>query len=298
MIDVKDMKKKNKNGEEFTQEELQYIYCGAYDLIDNLTEHQKMALRRITETRNQKKDIAALFDLDEDDISLTVEEALSGTKKLHFGDLEIKGIKELNNINMPRIFGSFISKSLKTITNVNFSDIDGSYLVGATKYENVNFGEYVNGDMEMLDMWKADNVTLPKEVYGDLQLMRLREINNFTYPEKIGGILYNLSLKELKDAKLPNYVGDRVIFAKCESIENTILPEKIMGSLDINTVKTIDKTTFPKSVDYFGAGNLKSVTNSIINMEATKINVPRLKIEDNNSGTLINRENDTSKGTK
>lgn len=97
-----DIAKKYDNGQELTQEELRFIYE-----IDNkiitFSSKEDPRIKMIKAGINLKSNLSSITGVEEEEISITEEEALSGGIKFHFGNLNLSGINiEDNKEKIPR----------------------------------------------------------------------------------------------------------------------------------------------------------------------------------------------------
>ncbi len=202
--------------ENLTKWECRVLYC-----VDN--EHPRSFNTREGERQfflekrrsdiQKKQDLALAFDTIPDRISVTKEEALSGTIRYHYGDLYDDEITSTNGLILPE-------------------EIRGSlHFISLTSANNFIFPKRIGTDLILSNLTSAKNVTLPEEVGVTLDLAKLTSSEKLTLPEKVGG---NLDLGSLTSAN------------------NLALPKKIGGILDVRGLTTIQGiTNWPSNDDRF-----------------------------------------------
>ena len=136
---LRDIYKKYKNGIDLNKTELRFIY-EIDDEIDNFgINSTDNRIREMKENRNLKKDIAFIFDLNENDIATSLEE-LKENKKLFLGDIKILDKRFIDDIIIPKI----------VIGNLIFPR-----LINSDIFKNL---EFVSGRFNVFSMEELDNL--------------------------------------------------------------------------------------------------------------------------------------------
>jgi hypothetical protein len=157
-----------------SSEQLRFIYE-----IDNRIEGfgycKDPRINELLEGRDRRQDIAMILNLQPHEISFTVEEALEGGKKYHYGDLYLRGVQELQPGCLPSI---------------------------------------VQGHLNLGSLRILQPACLPTTVQGYLYLNSVQELQPACLPTTVQGELYLRSVQEVLPGCLPIKVGGSVILPK------------------------------------------------------------------------------------
>ncbi len=157
-------------------------------------ERRKNIVKRWRSDEEKKQDLAYALDIIPDHISVIKEEALLGTIRYHYDDLNLGKLTSINTkFTMPEVVGGDLN--LGDLTSID-TDLTMPEVVG----RNLNLGGLTS---------IKTNLTMPKEVGGHLNLGGLTSIDTeLTMPKKIGGYLKLLSLTSIDtELTLPEEVG-------------------------------------------------------------------------------------------
>ncbi len=175
---LKGIEWKIKNKKNLTKWECRVLYRvdskhpGGINAIDM---ERQLFLEKRRSDKEKKQDLALVFDTTSNRISLTEEEALSGNIRYHYGDLDLEGItdaQELKDLTLP---------------------------------------EEVSGNMDLYHLISAEGFTLPRKIGGTLDLSNLTSAEKLTLPEEINLFLYIQNLTTVQGIiKWPSNVGGAV----------------------------------------------------------------------------------------
>ena len=166
----------------------------------------------------QREFISKIIDCRPDQISLTLEEALSGRDIIyHYGDLESDDIVSSKGLILPLAVSSSV------------------YLPSMESADNLFFPLHIGGYVSLNKLKSAKNTTFPRVVGADFDLKQLNVAENMVLPEFVGGNIYLNALTSAKNVTLPRIVGsnlymDELIFAK-----NLVFPEEVT-SIYLNSI--------------------------------------------------------------
>ena len=147
----------------------------------------------ILNKRDKISDIAQIFNCSKDEISFTVEEALEGNKKLHYGNLDIPAIVKRDYICLPKIvYGSLRIKTISLVSCLIMPDIvKGNIFIGDVyKHDKIVFPKYLNTEIYIYSrIYKTlNNIIFPEELKGSIYINALN-IENVIYPKDLSGKL-------------------------------------------------------------------------------------------------------------
>ena len=188
------------NGEEFTKEDLAFLYE-----IDHKIEgfgYEEEPDPRIEELkigRDIKNDLVLATGYQAEEISLTQEEALSGSIKYHYGDLVLSSLTSAKGLTLPQTIGGYLFlNSLTSAEGLTLPQtIGGSLdLRDLTSAEGLTLPQTIDGDLNLFSLTSAEGLTLPQAIGGSLGLVGLTSAEGLTLPEGFTGILYYKALKE------------------------------------------------------------------------------------------------------
>jgi hypothetical protein len=156
--------------EELTQEDLRFIY-EIDERIVGFGYGDDPRIAEIIGSREIRKDLSSIFDCREDQISTTLEEALSGDIKFHYGDLDLNSLKSVEGLVLPETVGG---------------DLDLGWLQSA---EGLVFPKTVGGDLYLNRFQSAEGLELPETVGGSLFLTRLQSVEGLVFRKQLVVIL-------------------------------------------------------------------------------------------------------------
>jgi len=193
--------------EELTKEDLRFIY-EIDEKIKGFGYQKDSRIKEIIEKRDIRKDLAKVFDCHENQISLTIKEALKGDIKFHYGDLDLSHLTSAEGLKLPEKIGG------------------GLYLSYLTSAKGLKLPETIGGDLDLRRLTSAKGLKLPKEIGGDLYLYSLTSAEGLKLPETIGGDLYLGHLTSAEGLKLPEKIGGNLYLRSLTSAERNKLREK------------------------------------------------------------------------
>ena len=96
-------------GDTLDTQNLKTLYADILNPKDEFTPDTKKLMKILQKERRSERrirgDLADIFNIDEDHISLTKEEVLSGDIKYHYGDLDFDDLTTAEGLNLPDTVG-------------------------------------------------------------------------------------------------------------------------------------------------------------------------------------------------
>ena len=216
--------KVNKN-EELTKEELMFLY-EIEEKIEGFGWQKDPRIDEIRSKRNIKKDVATIYNVEENEVALRKEEINKETK-LYMRSLSLNWLESSENLILPeKIKGSLSLDGLKTAEGLVLpKEIDGSLSLNGLKTANdLVLPEKINGDLVLNVLKTAEGLVLPKEIDGCLDLDGLKTAEGLVLPEKINGELSLNGLKTAEGLVLPKEIDGSLYLCGLETAEGLVLP--------------------------------------------------------------------------
>ena len=241
---------KNKRGEGLSQDELRFLY--EIDVpIEGFGYKKDPRIREIIKTRNIKEDIALVTGYKKSEISLNQEEALKGSIKYHYGDLDLRSLTSAEGLNLPDSIGGDLSlRSLTSAKGLNLPDSIGGDLAlsSLTSAKGLNLPDSIGGYLDLNFLISAKGLNLPDSIGGDLYLRSLTSAKGLNLLESIGGDLALSSLTSAKGLNLPDSIGGELDLSSLTSAEGLNLPDSIGGSLYLRSLTSAKGLNLPDSI--------------------------------------------------
>ncbi len=210
---------KYEHKKELTKEDLRFIY-EIDRKIEGFGYEKDPRILEISKNRNMRQDLAKVFDCDEEEIGLTLEDLKKENKlKVFIGDLDLRSLESAEGLKLP---------------------------------------ETVNGYLNLSGLKSAEGLKLPETVGNSLDLWRLESAEGLKLPKTVGGSLGLSGLKSVEGLKLPETVNGYLDFRGLESAEGLKLPETVNGFLDLSGLKSAEGLKLPKTVKSLELSGLKS----------------------------------------
>jgi hypothetical protein len=239
MKTLTDIENKNKAGQVLTMDELKFLY-EIDGNIQGFGYEKDPRIAEIIRTRDVKSDLSLVTGYPKDQISTTKEEALSGRKNIHHGDIDLHERTSAERLVFPQTV---------------IGDIDLSSITSA---KGLTLPQTMNGNLVLSGLKSAEGLILPQTMNGDLLLMDLKSAKGLILPETVGGDLLLGDLKSLEGVKLPKHVGGNLDLKNLTSAEGLELPRTVGGYLQLNSLESADGLIFPQTVGDLNLGDLKS----------------------------------------
>jgi len=249
---------KHCQGEELTNQDLRFIYEIDED-IEGFGYQKDSRIEEIIKKRNIKKDLAKFFDCREDQISLTIKEALKGDVKFHYGSLDLSGLTSAEGLKLPeKIGGDLFLSGLTSAEGLKLPEKIGGnlYLYSLTSAEGLKLPEKIGKSLDLRSLTSAEGLKLPEKIGKSLDLRGLTSAEGLKLPEEIGGNLDLHSLTLAEGLKLPEEIGGYLDLRSLTSAEGLKLPEKIGGDLFLSGLASAEGLKLPEKigVDLFLSG--------------------------------------------
>jgi hypothetical protein len=230
------IEQKQEASEDLTEEELRFLY-ETDSKIQVMLYNEEARIESLLKKRDRRKDLGTIFRVKPEEIALTKEEALSGTKKIYLGDLDLSDLKSVEGLTLPEVvYGNIKLGNLKSADKLKLPKVvHGSLDLGSLKSAaGLEFPEVVHGNLLLFDLTNAKGVKLPKEVHGGLNLGSLTNAEGVTLPEVVGSDLRLTSLTSAKGLKLPKEVHGSLFLNRLTSAEGLTLPDVVSGRIDLS----------------------------------------------------------------
>ena len=274
---------KNNNDIELNRDELCFLYETEEDIL-GFGYDDDPRIYEIKKDRNIKKDLSYAFNCKEEQISLTMEEALSENIICHYGNFDLSRLISAEGLILPEIIigdldlsGLTSAADLKLPKSVK-GDLDLSSLTsaeglilpetmigeldlgGLTSAEGLKIPKNVKGDLNLGGLTSAEGLILPETMIGDLDLSSLTSAEGLILPEILTGFIYLNKLENANGLQLPKTLNGNLNLVRLTSTEGLILPEIINGSLYLNGLECAKELVFPKNIN--GSLDLSGLTST------------------------------------
>lgn len=254
------MDNKFQNNEEFSKDELIFIY-EIDSRIEGFGYKSDPRIEEILMTRDKRSDLAFIFDCKPGQISLSQEEALQGDIKFHFGDIDLSNLISAKGLTLPENIkkGNLDLGSLNSAEGLILSkSIDGNlYLDSLNSAEGLILSDDIRGNLDLRGLISAEGLILPKNIGGNLNLRGLTSTEGLTLPESIEGDLYLDGLILAEGLILPKNIKGNLYLEGLTSAKGLELPENIGGSLNLKSLISDEGLVLPKNIG--GNLNLRSL---------------------------------------
>ncbi len=158
--------------EELTESELRFLY-EIDSKIEGFGYDAGPRIHEVRDKRDKRKDLASLFHIKPEEVSLTSEEALSGTRKIHYGELDLDDLESIEGRKLlERQYGDLVLSNLKRAHDFILSkEMHGDiYLQSLETAQGLKLPEVHYGKLDLMSLKKAQGITFPKEMHGNLFL--------------------------------------------------------------------------------------------------------------------------------
>ncbi len=246
---------KTKKGEQLTKEDLSFLY-EIDSKIEGFGYKRDPRIEEIISSRDTKSDLSKVTGYSPEEISLTKEEALSGEKKFHYGDLDLSDLTFARGLKLPEHIGGGLNlghlisaEGLKLPEHIG----GGLNLEGLTFARGLKLPEHIGGNLDLSRLTSAEGLKLPEHIGGNIYLSSLTSAEGLKLPEHIGGNIYLSSLTSAEGLKLPKHIGGNIYLSSLTSAEGLKLPEHIGGDLYLWSLTSEEKiylaNKFPNLAD-------------------------------------------------
>ena len=256
-------KKVNKNIE-LSLDELKFLYE-----IDNEIEgfgyEKDPRIQEIINKRNQKKDYALIYNINENEIALTQEEWKENPKqyKILLNDLKLDYVTSSKELILPNIIsGNLELKELTNASGLILPDIVGGSirLDSLISAKDLKFPKIINKDLDLSCLFDAENIILPEKIGGKLNLSCLLLTKGIAFPKIIDDNLDLSSLPYAAGLELPEEIGGILDLSSISDLAGLVLPKTLGGPLSLNSITYVYSFIFPKYMK--GSLDLHSLINA------------------------------------
>ena len=256
-------KKVNKNIE-LSLEELKFLYETDNE-IEGFGYEKDPRIQEIINKRNQKKDYAFIYNINENEIALTQEEWKENPKqyKILLNDLKLDYVTSSKELILPNIIsGNLELKELTNASGLILPDIvDGSIrLDSLISAKDLKFPKIINKDLDLSCLFDAENIILPEKIGGNLNLSCLLLTKGIAFPKIIDDNLDLSSLPYAAGLELPEEIGGILDLSSISDLAGLVLPKTLGGPLSLNSITYVYSFIFPKYMK--GSLDLHSLINA------------------------------------
>ena len=244
--------KKVNNNIELTLNELRFLYEVDNNIV-GFGYEKDPRIEEIKNKRNIKKDYGLIFNVKEEEVSLSQSEWIKNPKKFKIllSDLNLPYLTNAKDLVLPKYISGYLDLSgLTSADGLVLPENIGEYLdlSGLTSAEGLVLPKNIGGDLYLDALTHAKKITFPHNIDGDLFLDVLTNAKGFVLPKNIGGNLTLYNLTNAKDLILPKYIGESLDLRSLISTEGLILPKNIDGDLDLSGLTSAEGLVLPKCV--------------------------------------------------
>jgi len=261
--------KKVDNNEELSMEELFFLY-EIQNKIDGFGYEKDPRIKEIKAKRNQKKDYAKIYQINEDEIALSQEEYFENPTKYKclIGDLNLRHLTSAEGLDLPQSIGGYLNLSGLTSAEglVLPKSIGGNLdLRGLTSAEGVVFPQSIGGDLYLSGLTSAEGLVLPQNIGGKLYLSGLTSAEELVFPQIIEGSLILENLTSAEGLVFPQSIGGGLYLSGLTSAEGLVLPQNIGGDLNLMGLTSAEGLDLPQSIGgYLNLSGLKSAEGLVL----------------------------------
>ncbi len=235
-----------KKGEPLTKEDLRFLYEIDRE-IEGFGYEMDPRIEELRSGRDQREDIAKIFGVPAEQVSLTEKEALSGTIAFHYGDLHLDEITSTRSLKLPRVVSGDIN-----LSNLAFP-------------EGLALPRAVGGALDLSHLTSAEGLMLPEEIGGVLRLDSLTSAKGLVFPKIMKGGLYLGGLTSVDGLVLPQEVDKYLDLGGLTSVDDLILPQTIDGGISLRSITSAKGLTLPKIINgYIDLSHLVSAEGLVL----------------------------------
>lgn len=243
---VHDMKRltlieeKQKNNQELSLDDLKFLYEVDSE-IKGFGYEKDPRIEEIISKRDKRKDVAFVYDINEDEIAFSKEEWEENKDriKVYYGDLDLSHLISAKGLILPNIISG----------NLNLSSLKSA--------EGLTLPNIMNGNLNLTGLKSAEGLKLPNIIKGDLYLDHLLNAEGLKLPNTIEGSLFLDGLTSVEGLVLPNTIKGDLYLSSLTSIAGLVLPISLFGKVHSNI--TIPEACFIPDEEYYKYKNNESI---------------------------------------
>ncbi len=270
---VKDMnmltilEKKQKENMEFTNAELRFLYEIEYN-IEGFGWEKDPRIEEIKKLRNNKKDIATIYNIDEEKIAIKIDDIKDETL-VFYGDL-IWNSKTVPTCfsNLQFIFGNADFRKLTSALNLDsLGEIRGNANFSSlTETLNLTSLEYVGEDLDLSNLKDSKGLDSLMYIGGIAYFPNLTSAQDLSSLKYIEGAAWFPSLVSTNGLESLEYIGDAAHFEHITDAAGLLSLEEINGdawfyrlssATGLNSLKSIGRNAYFSNLNY--ASDLESL---------------------------------------
>ena len=224
-------------------------------------------IQEIKNKRNQKKDFALIYNINEYEVELTQKEWEENSKqyKILLKDINLNHITSAKETLLLEEYECDFDLEPKYILSneTNFSNRLNKYTT--LSKEELFFPKILRGSLLLKNLISADSLFLPQIISESLDLKNLTEAKRLVLPKIIGLHLYFDKLSNLDDIIMPEIIGGDLYLCGIEEANNITLYTKVNGCIVLNELTHIDNLIIKQDIGgYLDLNELISATNLIL----------------------------------
>ena len=265
---------------ELTPKELEFLYEIKRE-IRGFGYQKDPRIEEILHRRNKIKDFASIFNCQEEEIGINIEDLKTKNVIYYIGDLDLsfyrdplslsfklpkyilgsldlRNLKSAEGLALPEEIEEILNlESLKSIEGLVLpKKVDSLVLSSLTSAEGLNLPEKVNS-IDLRGLTSAKWLKLPEKM-DSLELSGLTNAKDLVLPKKIEGDLYLNGLTNAKGLVLPNEIKGIIYLRNLKSAEGLVLPKKMARVLYLSSLISVKGLKLPKKVDLLDLSSLTS----------------------------------------
>ena len=258
-------------GYELTLEELKFLY-EIDDEIEGFGYEEDPRIEEIKSKRNQKQDLAEIFNCNEDEIyigdikdnninELEGKKVIVGNIYLYYltsaeglilpqsvESLYLGRLTSAEGLVLPQRVGSLDLAGLTSAEGLVLPQgVESLYLISLTSAKGLVLPQRV-GNLDLSGLTSAEGLVLPEDV-EDLDLSGLTSAEGLVLPQSVGGGLKLRSLTSAEGLVLPQSVGWDLSLRSLTSAEGLVLPQSVGGYLYLNSLGSAKGLKLPNGFD-------------------------------------------------
>ena len=283
------IEEKQKNNQGLSLDDLKFLY-EVDSKIEGFGYQDDPRIKEIIFLRDKRKDIAFVYDINEDEVALsqTEWEENKDRIKVYYGYLDLSHLTSAEGLVLPdTVIGYLDLSHLTSAEGLKLPNtVNGNvYLDRLTSAEGLKLPDTINGNLYLGSLTSAEGLKLPDTINGSLHLNNLTSAEGLVLPDTINGILDLESLISAEGLKLPDTINDVLVLRSLTSAEGLVLPDTINGDLYLSNLISAEGLVLPDTIN--GILDLESLTSA-----------EGLVLPDTINGNLVLRSLTSAEGLK
>ena len=256
--------KKVNNNIELNLDELKFLY-ELNNKIEGFGYEKDPRIGEIKSKRNKRRDYSLIFNVKEEEVTLSHEEWLNNPEKFKAlsGNIYLRPLTSADGLVLPQYVGGNIDLSyLASAEGLVLPQYVGGSIVldSLTSAEGLALPQHVGRDIVLYSLTSAEGLVLPQHVGGYIDLSHLTNADGLVLPQYVGSSINLSSLTSADGLVFPQYVGYDIDLRSLTSADGLVLPQHVGGDIELNSLASADGLVLPQ---YVGSSiNLSSLTSA------------------------------------